>query len=115
MTMRWTKNHGKPVVRVDFGVQANGKRRVRFFPDEKQAKAAMSKYEKDREAIGKRWANLPVEERLGVVTIIDEIKAAGMSLQSVWQAFQSEKLKPLDASKVRTLKAAIDEMIQAKR
>lgn len=118
MIKKLVKNHGKPRWKVDFGkqlIEGRWKRHVKFFAEETDADKAMRAAEKDRAAIGKRWTQLPPEERAKVVEVLEEMAAAGHSLAQVWDAFRIERMTPVDETKRRTLRQAIDELLVAKR
>lgn len=115
MTIRPVQNHGNLRFRVDFGKGADGNRHVEFFDTEAKAKAAFNKAAKDTEAVGKRWANLPAEDRLAVVKTLDEMREAGVSLAQVWQAYRIERMCPVGSAHRRSLRQSIDELLTAKR
>ncbi len=60
MIIRKVIHHGKLRWLADLGTRDGGRQR-RFFKTERQAKSALAKAQKDKVAIGKRWADLPAD------------------------------------------------------
>lgn len=119
MNMRPVKNHGLDRWRVDFGKELlpNGKwqRRVKFFENQADAKAAMQRAGKDRLDVGKRWADLPAERRVEIVTILDEMENAGVTARQVWDTYRAEKMVTENEATKRTLRQCIEELIKSRR
>lgn len=110
--------NGQPRIRVDFGIRQDGPRKrrvIRHFRTQAAADAAIFADRKASETVGKKWVDLPAQERAGVVEVLAEMKSAGHTLRAVWQAFRSERMAAPDAPKVPTLAQCIDELIETKR
>jgi integrase len=85
----------------------------RFFLTEKEAKDAVKAASKDRQEIGREWADLAPRDRLKVVRILDEMKAAGTTLETVWAAWKAKEIAAPRTGP--TLGAAITQLVAAKR
>jgi site-specific recombinase XerD len=67
----------------------DGKRRRLYFHTPQEAEKAFKAAEKDSEAVGRKWAYVPPEQRAELVKVLAEIKAAGVTLRHVWDTYQS--------------------------
>src|ERR1041384_1447360 len=72
---------------LDYG-KRDGVRRRKYFKTEKEVADALRQAQKDAAAVGRRWAQVAPEQRAGVVTILNEIEAAGHTLRAVWDGFR---------------------------
>lgn len=114
MTIRKVIIHSNVRYRVDFG-KRSGKRRVEFFKTEVEAQAALKRAIKDAKEVGKRWAELPADQRLGVATILNEMRASGLTLSQVWETFKAQQMRPVDGVRRRSFHLAIPEFLSAKK
>ena len=92
--------------------QRDGKRRRQYFKTQKEVEKAFHDAEKEQMAVGRRWAQVPAEQRVDVVTVLNEIEAAGHTLRDVWDGFRSGI--GATAGETKPLGAAIAELIKVK-
>lgn len=111
MKVRQTEINGTSGWLLDYG-KRDGVRRRRYFHSEVDAKKALREAQKEAVAVGRRWAYLPPEQRAEVVTIINEIEAAGLTLRNVWDGFRNGVAASLTESK--PLSEAIAELVKTK-
>ena len=112
MTIRPLTKNGRAGYVLDVGTVA-GKRRMIFFRTKRAAELRMGELERDRKAVGEDWADLPPRERLEVVRVLSEMRAVGVSLAGVWQAYQTGQAGKAVVSK--SLDDVIKELLAAKR
>lgn len=76
--MRLTRiqRRGREEWMIDHGV-VSGRRRRQFFQSEREARSAFAQTKKDKDKAGRRWAQIPAEERVEVVRVLSEIRKAG--------------------------------------
>jgi integrase/recombinase XerD len=96
---------------LDLG-KRDGKRKRLYFKTEEEAKDAFDKAKKDAAAVGRRWAQLPADRRVDVVTVLNEIEKAGHTLRAVWDGFRNGAAA--DIEEIKPLSEAITELIKAK-
>lgn len=111
MKIREADINGSPGWCLDLG-KRDGKRRRRYFATEDEAKQALKDAQKEVSAVGRRWAHLAPERRLDVVSILQEIEAAGHTLRAVWDGFRNGAAAGVE--EVKPLSEAITELIKAK-
>jgi len=112
MKIRQTERHGKALWELDTGL-IDGQRRRFFFKKEKAARLKMAEMKSDFDAAGWRWTSMASSAKAKIIGILDEIEAAGLTLDQVWDAYQSGKISHTDTKK--TLSEAIDEVLEAKK
>src|SRR5258708_34285730 len=87
MKVRQAEINGAQGWVLDYG-KRDGLRRRRYFKTEKEALGAFQGAQKEAVAVGRRWAQIPPEQRADVVTILEEIEAAGLTLRTVWDGYR---------------------------
>ena len=112
MTIREILKHGRSAYELDAGFVA-GQRRRFFFRNKKDAEKRMAEMRRDRAAVGAAWAELPPRDRAEVVRVLAELRAAGVTLAGVWQAYQTGQAGKAVVS--RSIGAVIKELLSAKR
>ena len=111
MKIRQAEVNGAPGWVLDYG-KRDGIRRRRYFKTEKEVLIAFREAQKEAMAVGRRWAQIPPEQRADVVTILEEIEAAGHTLRSVWNAVRDgASATPVESKSIET---AITELIKTK-
>jgi integrase len=112
MKLRKTMKHGRERWLLDAGI-VDGKRRRLFFSSKLAAEKKMALIKSERDQIGRHWSELSVHERWTAAKILAEIKAHGLTLSQVWNAYQAgDGLRTGTVPK--PLRDAIQEIIQAK-
>ncbi len=81
---RLVKQHGLDRWEVDFGVDVTGKKKRQYFETENEADGSIDKYEKELKSHGEYWARLKPLERQQIVTTLQDMEAAGKSVDTVW-------------------------------
>lgn len=112
MTIREVIKHGQRRWCVDAGL-IEGRRRQFFHKAKRAAEAQLAALAREQAAVGKVWTGLPPRERAEAVRIIGEMRAAGVTLAGVWQAYQAGQAGRAVVSKA--LGEVIAELIEAKR
>lgn len=89
-----------------------GKRRRTFFATKLEAETEKASLERQIMASGATWMTLSGPERSEVAAVMHEVKALGLSLRTIWEAFKNGatggNLTP------RTLEQAVNETLEAK-
>src|ERR1043166_986387 len=111
MKIRQAQINGSPGWCLDYG-KRDGVRRRRYFQTEEEAEQALREAQKESVAVGRRWAHLPPEQRAGVVSILNEITAAGLTLRRVWEGFRNSA--GANVAETKPLSEAITELIKTK-
>jgi site-specific recombinase XerD len=112
MKIRQTTRHGNLVWELDTGV-INGERRRLFFKKEKAARLKIAEIKSDFDAAGRRWTSMASSTKAKIIQILDEIEAKGLTLEQVWDAFQSGKVSRIESN--RNLSETISEVLAAKK
>jgi len=112
MTISRVTKNGKECYKLDAGT-IDGQRRRFFFATKKEAQRKLAELEQDRREVGRAWADLPARERVEAVRVIQEMRAAGVTLAGVWQAYRAGQAGKATVS--RTLGEVIGELLAAKR
>jgi hypothetical protein len=86
---RLINKHGKPRWEVDFGLDESGKRHRPYWEHEADADAAIDAWKKAETAKDTWWPTLTKLEKRSVSTVCMQIKAAGYTLERVWQEHQA--------------------------
>jgi hypothetical protein len=73
----------------------------------------LAEIESDFEAAGRRWTRATATSKATVIRILDEIAAQGLTLEQVWEGYQSGKTDRRGAGK--KLAEAIQEVCEAKK
>jgi hypothetical protein len=76
-TKRQIQKNDVPKWEVDFGRDEFGIRRRPYFDTEAEADEAIEAYEDEIKKGGEFWARMAVPERKAIISVLEEIKAAG--------------------------------------
>jgi hypothetical protein len=97
---QFTKN-GTTKWELDYGKDALGVRRRPTFDTEQEADDAIKKHRKTEKSQDDYLARMTEVERGMLVSVLQEIKAAGHTISHVWEAFKTRK-KEVDAQSTTT-------------
>jgi hypothetical protein len=90
----------------------NGRRKRQFFRTWKQAQAGLAAAQRQQRAVGRAFDLLSAREKARIMSTIQEIEQAGLTLTGVWQTARSIP----NAPRVQcTLRQAVGEVLAAKR
>lgn len=71
-----------------------GQRRRRWtFASKAAAELKQAQLARDREGFGRVWLELEPRERAEVCTVLEAIRAKGLTIRQVWEAFEAHQLK----------------------
>lgn len=71
-----------------------GQRRRRwFFATKVAAEGKVAQLARDREGFGRVWLELEPRERAEVCTVLEAVRAKGLTIRQVWEAFEQHKLR----------------------
>jgi len=79
-------------------VDSSGRRTRRFFRDEAAALKWAEKSQREAAALGTRWLSMPDRWQSEVIAVADEVRAAGLSLRAVWDAYRAGVAPPASSS-----------------
>ena len=85
-------NNGKMAFCVELGT-VDGKRRRRWAKSRRQATGILRDFQDERKSLGVDWLGLESRTKWSTLSILQEIKAAGVTLQQVWDAYKEEVLE----------------------
>lgn len=109
-TKRAIVKNGKPAWEVDFGTDPITQKRVRLYfqkDDEKSADKAVKDAVTKEKSYGEYWLRLSTGERAVLVSTLQEIERAKLTLSEVWGSYQAQK-KEIGAQATTTPKAYED-------
>jgi hypothetical protein len=87
-TKREVLNHGKVRWEVDFGLDATGKKRRRFFKTEKKADDILKEHAKALKRGEEFLTRMTKVDRQSTIAILQQMKAQSVSLGRVWEDWQ---------------------------
>lgn len=91
-----------------------GGRRKRFsFATKAQAERKIAQLMADRAGFGRVWLELEPRERAEICGVLERIKAKGLTLRQVWEAFEQHGLKARGAS--ATVSVALERLANEQR
>jgi hypothetical protein len=91
---------------------ANGKRQRRFFRTASEGAKALKEAKQDRADLGRAWGSLSARQKADVMSILEEVQEAGMSLRDVWNTVKSLPNSPQGST---TLGEAVKEVLAEKK
>lgn len=97
---------------ADFGT-SNGRRHREYYRTEAEAQKAIREAKKALALAGRWWATIRNDDRLEYIAALKEMLAGGMHPADLWEAYRSGEAGI--PHQRRTITAAIDETILAKR
>src|SRR5208282_900063 len=80
--------HGKQCWEVETPAY-EGKRCRNYYGTEKEANAAIDKFNKDVKLAGEWWARLTPAERLALQLVHTQASAAGLTITKIWEDYQA--------------------------
>ena len=80
---------GKEKCRLDLG-KVDGKRVRAFHDTETDAVAALSAHERELKRSGDVLARMLAQDRRAMISVYEEVKAAGKTLREVWEAYKRD-------------------------
>jgi len=83
-----------------------GRRRRWSFTSKAKAEGKVAQLRADREGFGQVWLELEPRERAEICGVLERIKAKGLTLRQVWDAFEQHGLKARGASATVTVALA---------
>jgi hypothetical protein len=107
--------HGKKCWEVETPAY-EGKRCRNYYGTEKEANAAIDKFNKDVKLAGEWWARLTPAERLALQLVHTQASAAGLTITKIWEDYQAyQKQQAAAAASVTTPTAYEDVVTEWKR
>lgn len=77
---------------------AGGLRRRFYFKTKVLAEGKVAQLKADREGFGRVWLELEPRERADICSVLALIKAKGLTVRQVWEAFEAHQMKARGAS-----------------
>ena len=81
-------NNGKLAYCVDLGV-VDGKRRRRWAKSKRRAAEILRDFQEEQKCLGADWLGLESRRKWSTLSILSEMKSAGVTLEDVWGAYKS--------------------------
>lgn len=102
-------NNGKMAFCVELGT-VDGKRRRRWAKSRRQATGILRDFQDEQKSMGVDWLGLESRTKWSTLSILQEIKQSGVTLQEVWDAYQKNHFTNAD----KTIEDAVKELLAVK-